>query len=143
MTQTPSAHGWAPVGGGDLGDLIRGHDWAGTPLGAMAVWPGPVRTIVQTLLLSPVPMVAGWGREGILVYNHGYAEVCGPRHPRAMGGRLLEIWPEARTFNAHVIGSGLAGKPLSFHAQELELWRLERFRSELSRRRGVHAAVWI
>ncbi|MFB0489960.1 PAS domain S-box-containing protein [Methylobacterium sp. OAE515] len=92
----------------------------------MAAWPSPVRTIVQTLLLSPVPMVAIWGREGILVYNQGYAEVCGPRHPRAMGGRLLETWPEARAFNAHVIESGLAGRPLSFHAQELELWRLGR-----------------
>ncbi|WP_245930596.1 PAS domain S-box protein [Methylobacterium radiodurans] len=92
----------------------------------MAAWPGPIRTIVQTLLLSPVPMVAAWGREGILVYNQGYAEVCGPRHPRALGGQLLEIWPEARAFNAHVIESGLAGRPLSFHAQELEHWRLGR-----------------
>ncbi|SFT23491.1 PAS domain S-box protein [Methylobacterium sp. yr668] len=123
MTRAAVPQNWSPVGGGDLGDLIRGHDWAATPLGAIASWPAPVRTIVQTLLLSPVPTVAIWGSDGILVYNRGYAEVCGPRHPEALGGRLLELWPEARAFNAHVIASGLAGRPLSFRAQELELWR--------------------
>lgn len=126
MTHVSLAHGWVPVGGGELGDLIRDYDWAKTPLRPIAAWPGPVRTIVQTLLLSPVPMFAAWGREGILVYNQGYAEVCGPRHPRALGGQLLEIWPEAHAFNAYVIESGLAGLPLSFHAQEFEFWRLGR-----------------
>jgi PAS domain S-box-containing protein len=109
-----------------VGDLVRGHDWSATPLGTIAGWPPTVRAIVQTLLLSPIPMVAIWGEDGILVYNGGYAEVCGPRHPEALGGRLLEFWPEARAFNARVIESGLAGQALSFQAQELELWRLGR-----------------
>ena len=132
MTRAASPHPWSPVGGGDVGDLIRDYDWAATPLGPIADWPAPVRTIVQTLLLSPVPTVAIWGREGILVYNRGYAEVCGPRHPEALGGRLLEIWPEARSFNARVIDSGLAGRPLSFRARELEL-----------RRHGRPETVWM
>ncbi|WP_461658313.1 PAS domain S-box protein [Methylorubrum aminovorans] len=126
MTQEIQGGVWLPVGGGDVGDLVRGHDWAATPLGAIAGWPPTVRAIVQALLLSPVPMVAIWGEDGILVYNRGYAEVCGPRHPRALGGQLLEIWPEARAFNARVVESGLAGQALSFKAQELELWRLGR-----------------
>ncbi|WP_244535591.1 PAS domain S-box protein [Methylorubrum salsuginis] len=126
MTQEIQAGVWLPVGGGDVGDLVRGHDWAATPLGPIAGWPPTVRAIVQTVLLSPIPMVAIWGEDGILVYNRGYAEVCGPRHPEALGGRLLEIWPEARAFNARVVGSGLAGQALSFKAQELELWRLGR-----------------
>ena len=117
---------WLPVGGGEAGDLVRDHGWSATTLGAIGGWHPTVRAVVQALLLSPVPMVAIWGEEGILVYNQGYAEICGPRHPEALGGRLLEIWPETRAFNARVIESGLAGRPLSFKAQELELWRLGR-----------------
>ncbi|MFC6050730.1 PAS domain S-box protein, partial [Methylobacterium hispanicum] len=123
MTQEIQAGVWLPVGGGDVGDLVRGHDWAATPLGPIAEWPPTVRAIVQTVLLSPIPMVAIWGEDGILVYNRGYAEVCGPRHPQALGGRVLDVWPEARAFNAQVIESGLAGQALSFTGQELELWR--------------------
>ncbi|MCW2404606.1 PAS domain S-box-containing protein [Sphingobium sp. B1D7B] len=68
-------------------------------------------------------MVVLWGAEGVLIYNDGYAGVCGPRHPGALGAGLLETWPEARDFNARVIAAGLSGEALRFHAQELELWR--------------------
>ncbi|MBN2973035.1 PAS domain S-box protein [Roseomonas aeriglobus] len=111
------------VGGGATGDLIRAKDWSATPLGPMESWPPQLVSIVQTVLSSPVPMTVLWGADGILLYNDGYAEVCGPRHPDALGGRLLDIWPEARDFNARVIAEGLAGRPLSFSAQEFELWR--------------------
>lgn len=126
MTRERSNGRWLPVGGGEAGELVRGHDWSTTPLGSIGEWPSTVRVIVQALLLCPVPTVAIWGEEGILVYNQGYAEVCGPRHPEALGGRLLEIWPESRAFNARIIESGLAGRPLSFRAHELELRRLGR-----------------
>ncbi|MCC2981118.1 PAS domain S-box protein [Sphingomonas sp. IC4-52] len=111
------------IGGGQAGDLIRGKDWSTTPLGAIVSWPAELKANVQTLLSSPVPMAVLWGSEGILIYNDGYAEVCGPRHPEALGGSVLEVWPEARDFNANVVSAGLRGESLSFHAQELELWR--------------------
>ena len=113
----------ALIGGGRTGDLIRSKDWADTPLGAMESWSPELLFSVQTLVSSAVPMALLWGVDGVLVYNEGYAEVCGPRHPAALGGKLLEIWPEAEDFNAKVIAAGLAGQPLSFRAQELELWR--------------------
>jgi len=68
-------------------------------------------------------MVVLWGADGILIYNDGYAEVCGPRHPEALGGKLLQVWPEEREFSAKVIEVRLTGEALSLHAQELELWR--------------------
>ena len=117
----PSMRSAAEVGA--FGDLIRDTDWGATPLGAMDAWSPPLRTIVQTVLSSPVPMAVLWGADGILIYNHGYAEVCGPRHPEALGKSVLAVWPEAREFNAAVVAAGMAGRPLSFRAQELELWR--------------------
>ncbi|GGG22293.1 hypothetical protein GCM10010924_59790 [Rhizobium wenxiniae] len=113
----------ALVGGGQAGDAIRQMDWGSTPLGPIGSWPAELRANVQTMLASPVPMAVLWGPEGILIYNDGYAGICGPRHPAALGGKLLEVWPEAADFNARVIAAGLRGEPLSFHAQELELWR--------------------
>ncbi|PZU12642.1 MAG: histidine kinase [Sphingobium sp.] len=111
------------VSSGDIGRLIMAKDWSGTSLGPIDGWPVELRAGVQTILSSPVPMVLLWGAEGLLIYNEGYAAVCGPRHPDALGGKLLDVWPEARDFNARVIAAGLAGEALSFHAQELELWR--------------------
>jgi PAS domain S-box-containing protein len=115
--------GHAFVGGGEAGDAIRQMDWGLTPLGPIRAWSAELKANVQTVLASPVPMVVLWGPEGILIYNDGYAAVCGPRHPAALGGKLLEVWPEAADFNAQVIAAGLRGEPLSFHGQELELWR--------------------
>lgn len=111
------------IGGGEAGDLIRAKDWSLTPLGPIERWPLELVTNVQNILASPVAMTVLWGEDAILLYNDGYAQVCGPRHPSALGGKLLEVWPEARDFNARVIAAGMAGTSLSFQAQELELWR--------------------
>jgi hypothetical protein len=107
------------IGGGQTGELIRSKEWSLTPLGPIERWPTELTANVQNLLSSPVPMVVLWGAEGILIYNDGYAAVCGPRHPEALGGKVLEVWPEARAFNAKVIEAGLAGEARSFHAHEL------------------------
>lgn len=120
------------IGGGATGDLIRAADWGATPLGPIAEWPVELKANVQTLLSSPVPMAVLWGADGILIYNDGYAEICAARHPEALGRSALDVWPEARAFNERVIQAGLAGESLSFHAQELELWR-----------NGVAEQVWM
>jgi len=98
-------------------------DWRATPLGAIEDWPSALLAHVQIVLASPVPMALLWGRDGVLLYNDGYAEICGPRHPAALGGKLLDVWPEAHAFNARVLDAAMRGESLSFHAQELELWR--------------------
>jgi len=114
------------LGGGYAGDLIRAHDWSLAGLGAVETWPAELFATVQTILSSRVPMVVVWGPEGRLIYNDGYAQVCGPRHPAALGGKLLDVWPEARDFNQNVLDRGLAGEALHYAAQPLELWRLGR-----------------
>jgi len=111
------------VGGGEAGDIIRQMDWGATPLGPIDTWPTELKANVQTVLASRVPMVILCGPDAILIYNDGYATICGPRHPAALGGKVLEVWPEAAEFNSRVISAGMAGQSLSFHAQELELWR--------------------
>lgn len=38
------------TGGGEMGALMRAHDWAATSLGAPQAWPSPLRTAVRLLL---------------------------------------------------------------------------------------------
>lgn len=85
-------------GGGELGALIRAHDWAATPLGAPGTWPQSLRMAVRLLLSTGHPMFLWWGPDLIQFYNDAYRPSIGPeRHPAALGqpGRDCweEIWP--------------------------------------------------
>ena len=110
-------------GGGELGALVRGFDWARTPLGDISGWPQSLRTTVDILLRSPVPMVLLWGLDGIMIYNDAYSEFAAGRHPRLLGSKVREGWPEVAAFNDHVMRVGLSGGSLSFRDQELTLHR--------------------
>jgi signal transduction histidine kinase/DNA-binding response OmpR family regulator len=110
-------------GGGELGGLIRAHDWSATPLGPLAGWPQSLRTATAILLRSPVPIVLLWGADGIMIYNDAYAVFGGARHPRLLGSRVLEGWPEVADFNANVMRVGLAGGTLAYRDQHLVLHR--------------------
>src|SRR5579863_5283037 len=110
-------------GGGELGRLIRQYDWARTPLGRFENWPQSLRTATAILLRSPVPIVLLWGRDGIMIYNDAYAVFGGARHPRLLGSKVLEGWPEVAEFNANVMRVGLAGGTLAYRDQHLVLNR--------------------
>lgn len=64
-------------GGGELGSLMRAHDWQGSPLGKKASWPQPLRTLVRVMLSSHQPMFVAWGANRILLYNDAYAPMLG------------------------------------------------------------------
>jgi len=83
------------VGGGELGRLIRAHDWSGTPLGPISEWPQSLRTSVNLILDSTHPMWLGWGRECIFLYNDAYIQVLSEaKHPSALGRPAEAIWGE-------------------------------------------------
>ncbi|MCR0983295.1 hybrid sensor histidine kinase/response regulator [Roseomonas populi] len=109
--------------GGELGRLIAGYDWAATSLGPTEVWPAHLRTTVGLLLRSPVPIVTLWGEDGIMIYNDAYSVFAGGRHPRLLGSKVREGWPEVADFNDNVMKVGLAGGTLAYRDQELTLHR--------------------
>jgi signal transduction histidine kinase/DNA-binding response OmpR family regulator len=113
-------------GGGELGGLIRSHDWSRTPLGPLERWPQSLKTATAILLRSPVPMVLLWGPHGIMIYNDAYAVFGGARHPHLLGSKVLEGWPEVADFNAHVMRVGLAGGTLAYRDRHLVLNRHNR-----------------
>ena len=59
-------------GGGEMGALMRAHDWSATPLGPPETWPQSLRTVIRILLTSRYQMWMGWGEELSFFYNDAY-----------------------------------------------------------------------
>jgi signal transduction histidine kinase len=94
------------VGGGEMGALMRSIIWSQTALGPVSSWPQSLRTTVSTCLNSRFPICVWWGPELVMLYNDAYRPVLGTtKHPRAMGRRGREMWPEIW----HIIGPMLEG----------------------------------
>ncbi|HEY5865049.1 MAG TPA: ATP-binding protein, partial [Candidatus Tectomicrobia bacterium] len=104
-------------GGGEMGQRIRAHDWAATPLGPVETWPQSLRSAVSILLPSRAQIVLFWGAELITLYNDAYAPVFGAKHPWALGRPAHECWHEVW----HVLGplfEGVVSTGEAFWAKE-------------------------
>ena len=97
-------------GGGECGALMRGHDWATSPLGPPDSWPQSLRAVVGLLLQSRFPMFVAWGTELGFLYNDPYAEILGAKHPRALGRRFYDIWSEIWADISPLIDAAMAGQ---------------------------------
>jgi PAS domain S-box-containing protein len=82
------------AGGGAMGALMRGLDWAATPLGPPEAWPQSLRTAVSTCLSCAFPILLWWGPELAMLYNDEYVPILGSKHPRALGQPGAECWAE-------------------------------------------------
>jgi signal transduction histidine kinase len=98
------------VGGGEVGALMRAHDWSDSPLGEPRTWPQPLRTVAQLLLHSRFPMFVAWGKSLGFLYNDSYAEILGEKHPRALGRPFHEIWSEIWPDIEPLIDAALSGE---------------------------------
>ncbi len=103
-----------PASHSEAAELIRMRDWSGTALGPIDSWPPLLRTLVDVILRSPASMALIWGDDRILLYNDGYARVCGNRHPQVLGAPVRDAWPEAWDFNREVMDACFAGEDRVF-----------------------------
>ncbi|MBN8228759.1 response regulator [Corallococcus macrosporus] len=82
--------------GGDMGAMMRAHDWSTNSLGPLAQWPQSLRTSVSTMLRSPYPIILFWGPELRMLYNDPFRPILGAKHPQTLGARgseaLVEEW---------------------------------------------------
>jgi PAS domain S-box-containing protein len=109
-----------------MGERIRAFDWARTPLGPIEAWPQSLKTAVDVILRSPLPLVTLWGLDGIMIYNDAYSVFAGGRHPHLLGSKVLEGWPEVADLNRLAMEVGLRGETLSFRNEHLILYRPDR-----------------
>ncbi|RZJ13460.1 MAG: response regulator [Rubrivivax sp.] len=81
--------------GGEMGALMRAHDWTTSSLGPPHAWPQPLRAMVRLILNTGHPMYIWWGSEGACLYNDAYRESIGPElHPGSLGRPAREVWEE-------------------------------------------------
>jgi signal transduction histidine kinase len=74
--------------------LLATTDWSRTPLGAPEGWPASLRGYVSMVMAMPTPAIIFWGPDLTQIYNDGYAQIMGPRHPRYFGAPYRECWPD-------------------------------------------------
>lgn len=130
LTQRPSTTGFLH-NDGECAKLIATRDWSDT-LGPPADWASSLKTATGLIIHSPVAMVLLWGEDGVMIYNDAYARFAGGRHPKILGAKVREAWPEAAEFNDNVMKVGLSGETLSYKDQKLTLHR-----------RGSPEQVWM
>jgi hypothetical protein len=92
-TQDPVPPGWLS-GGGELADLIRRRDWAGTSLGPLESWPQILRSVTGMMLASRAQIILFWGPDFTGLYNDAYRPVFALKHPWALGKPAREAWSE-------------------------------------------------
>ena len=90
----------------------QAFDWASTPLGPVNRWPQSLRTIAQVVIASSFPSIVLWGPELIQIYNDGYRDIIGVKHPEALGMPTFECWPEARHITEPLYARVLAGETI-------------------------------
>ncbi len=99
-------------GGGELGALMRSHDWAATPLGPPTGWPRSLQSIVRMMITSRYQMWMAWGPELTFFCNDAYRPTLGVKYPWAVGRSAktvwAEIWSDIGPLIDHVLSTGEA-----------------------------------
>lgn len=96
--------------GGEMGALMRAHDWSSSPLGSPENWPHSLRTVVSLMLTSKFPMFIAWGPDLAFLYNDGYRPIFGAKHPHALGLPFRQVWQEIWPDIEPLVTKALAGE---------------------------------
>jgi two-component sensor histidine kinase len=83
-----------PLGGGEMGALIRALDWSKTSLGPISAWSAHLKATISLMLPAQAQIVLFWSPEFVALYNDAYAPTIGGKHPKALGRPARENWAE-------------------------------------------------
>jgi len=107
-------------GGGEMGALMRAHDWSSSPLGRPSNWSQSLRTVVRLMLNTGHPMYIFWGADGACLYNDAYRRSIGPeRHPASLGRPAREVWHEIWDIIGPQFEQVLSGGGATWHEDHL------------------------
>ncbi|VVN66411.1 PAS domain-containing sensor histidine kinase [Pseudomonas fluorescens] len=112
--------------GSEAQALIARLDWTQSPLGEPGNWPQSLRTAVDIVIHSPMPMLLLWGPQLTQIYNDGFALLAGHKHPQAFGQPTHLIWPELQDFTAPIYNAVLQGQVRTYSEQCFNLQHLGR-----------------
>ncbi|SEM21629.1 sensor histidine kinase [Xaviernesmea oryzae] len=103
--------------------LFQQFDWASSPLGPVDGWSPELRTLVDVTMNSLQPMLIVWGPEQIILYNDGYARMCGNRHPGGFGHPFRDLWYDIWDQVDPIISAAYAGHGTSMDDIEFIMHR--------------------
>jgi len=108
------------TGGGEMGALLRAHDWSQSSLGPPSQWSQSLRTVVRLMLNTGHPMFVFAGADGACLYNDAYRSSLGPeRHPGAIGRPAREVWGEIWHIIGPQIEQVMSGGGATWHVDHL------------------------
>lgn len=90
----------------------RRLDWSCTAIGAAPIWPRELRGAAERVFATPLPMFVAWGPDLEIIYNDGFIELLGDKHPWAMGRPYLELWQNARELHGSYVQRAQDGESL-------------------------------
>jgi PAS domain S-box-containing protein len=84
-------------GGGEMSALTRSFNWENTSLGPSEFWPVNLKTTLNLLLQTEIPMLLWWGEEMLQFYNDDFKErlKASDKHPKALGQSGPDSWQES------------------------------------------------
>lgn len=92
-----------------MGERVRAHDWAATPLGPIGSWSAELKLATSLMLESAFPAVLVWGPALVTLYNDAFRRILGSK-PDALGRSFAGIWGEAWDELAPLVERAFAGK---------------------------------
>jgi signal transduction histidine kinase/CheY-like chemotaxis protein len=110
-------------GGGEVGALMRAHDWSRSPLGDPSGWPQALRTVVSLMQGSAFPMFCAWGKDLAFLYNQPYVPILGDKHPASLGRPFAEVWSEIWSDVYPFVERALAGEATYMEKLPLLMYR--------------------
>ncbi|WP_052954628.1 PAS domain S-box protein [Microvirga vignae] len=108
--------------GGIMGECLRTHDWAATPLGPSETWPQSLRTALSIMLSSAFPTYLAWGAELTSFYNDAYIPIMGDK-PNSLGRPFPEVWSEVWDTIGPITERAMRGEASYFDDLPLTLMR--------------------
>jgi PAS domain S-box-containing protein len=98
------------AGGGEMGAMMRAHDWSMSPAGPPEGWPQSLRSAVGLMLANKHIMFVAWGPDLAFLYNDAYRPVFGQKHPWALGRPFREVWSEVWDDVEPLVNAALGGE---------------------------------
>lgn len=106
--------------GGEMGALMRAHDWSTSSLGPPTFWSQSLRTAVRLILNTGHPMFVFWGDDHACLYNDACRQSIGPeRHPSCLGRHGREVWAEIWEVVGPQIDQVMSGGGATWHVNHL------------------------